>query len=130
MAKGFKVTINTKALLAKQHKAFAHVNVELEQKFELELTTEKWAWPRSTQRKNGEVVSSPRDRVDTGELLRSYYRQARGPNAFVHSWSAPHALAIHSGAQLRSGGVILPTPWTESPVEELPKAFADAYRKV
>lgn len=33
----------------------------------------KWAWPagRATKRRNGEVVTSPRNIIDTGELKRS-----------------------------------------------------------
>ena len=30
-----------------------------------------WNWPNVTRRRNGQTVSSPRDIVDTGELLRS-----------------------------------------------------------
>lgn len=31
-----------------------------------------WDWPRDTLRKNGQIVSSPRDIVDTGALRDSY----------------------------------------------------------
>ncbi len=31
-----------------------------------------WDWPRATVRKNGEVVTQPRDIVDTGALRDSY----------------------------------------------------------
>lgn len=34
-----------------------------------------WDWPRTTQRKNGDVVGSPRDIVDTGALKNSYSMQ-------------------------------------------------------
>jgi hypothetical protein len=36
------------------------------------LTDQIWDWPRATARKNGEVVTSPRDIVDTGALRDSY----------------------------------------------------------
>ncbi len=32
----------------------------------------RWQWPRTTVRKSGDVVGSPRDIVDTGELKDSY----------------------------------------------------------
>lgn len=35
----------------------------------------RWQWPRTTVRKNGAVVDSPRDIVDTGELKNSYQVQ-------------------------------------------------------
>lgn len=31
-----------------------------------------WAWPRTTRRQSGEVVGSPRNIVDLGDLLQSY----------------------------------------------------------
>lgn len=38
----------------------------------------RWQWPRTTVRKSGDVVSSPRDIVDTGELKNSYQVQYEG----------------------------------------------------
>jgi hypothetical protein len=38
----------------------------------------RWQWPRTTVRKSGDVVASPRDIVDTGELKNSYEVQYEG----------------------------------------------------
>lgn len=38
----------------------------------------RWQWPRTTVRKSGDVVSSPRDIVDTGELKNSYQVEYEG----------------------------------------------------
>jgi hypothetical protein len=35
------------------------------------MTDERWQWDGYTVRRNGQVVGSPRDIVDTGELYRS-----------------------------------------------------------
>lgn len=39
------------------------------------ISDSRWQWPRTTVRKNGAVVDSPRDIVDTGELKNSYQVQ-------------------------------------------------------
>ncbi|MEH1786889.1 MAG: hypothetical protein V7L23_15250 [Nostoc sp.] len=36
-----------------------------------------WAWPRKTKRQSGETVSSPRNIVDLGTLLKSYSLEIR-----------------------------------------------------
>ncbi|MGA1433128.1 MAG: hypothetical protein ACO32T_05050 [Candidatus Nanopelagicaceae bacterium] len=36
------------------------------------ISDTRWQWPRTTVRKSGAVVDSPRDIVDTGELRNSY----------------------------------------------------------
>lgn len=38
----------------------------------------RWAWPRTTIRRNGDVVTSPRDIVDTEELKNSYQVRYEG----------------------------------------------------
>jgi len=46
--------------------------------FDQQMASEKWplteGWPNTTRRRNGEVVSSPRDIIDTGALLQSKRR--------------------------------------------------------
>ena len=39
------------------------------------ISDSRWQWPRTTVRKNGAVVDSPRDIVDTGALKNSYQVQ-------------------------------------------------------
>jgi hypothetical protein len=39
--------------------------------FEFYIEDDRWEWDRTTLRRNGQVVTSPRDAVDTGNLLRS-----------------------------------------------------------
>ena len=39
--------------------------------FEFNIQDDRWEWDRTTLRRNGQVVKSPRDAVDTGDLLRS-----------------------------------------------------------
>ncbi|MFM5926427.1 MAG: hypothetical protein ACKO9U_07425 [Dolichospermum sp.] len=41
------------------------------------IETQMWQWPRETVRRNGTVVGSPRDIIDTGELRDSYTMEIR-----------------------------------------------------
>lgn len=125
----FKVTFETKALLAKQQRAWDAANVELEQNFNYEISQPLWNWPRETLRKSGEVVRSPRSIVDTGELLRSYSRRKQGVGTFVHSWDAPHATITYLGWVGRSGAVVPARPWGDRPLQALPELFVRKYRE-
>lgn len=51
--------------------AFRAAANQLNQAFTDAIESEIWEWPRSTDRRNGETVSSPRDIVDRGELRDS-----------------------------------------------------------
>lgn len=44
---------------------------QLGQRFKDMIQDERWDWDRETVRSDGSVVGSPRDAVDTGELLNS-----------------------------------------------------------
>lgn len=51
--------------------AFAQTAHQLGDKFKDSIQDPIWDWDRTTKRKSGQVVTTPRDIVDTGELLRS-----------------------------------------------------------
>ena len=52
--------------------AFNEMSQEFGDKCQEAIDDEIWDWPRDTKRKNGDVVGSPRDIVDTGKLKDSY----------------------------------------------------------
>jgi hypothetical protein len=52
--------------------AFEQMSQEFGDKCQEAIEDEIWDWPRDTKRKNGDVVGSPRDIVDTGKLKDSY----------------------------------------------------------
>lgn len=81
-----------------------------------ELANPKWDWPGVTKRRNGEVVGSPRDRVDTGELIDSLVITQNRDRAHLE-WEAPHASIVHDGWLDQS--VYPGTPWTETALEEI-----------
>jgi hypothetical protein len=51
--------------------AFALMVADVDAAFKLSIQSPQWDWPRVTRRRNGTTVGSPRDIVDTGELLAS-----------------------------------------------------------
>ncbi len=76
------------------------------------LTDEVWEWDGTTYRRNGDVVDSPRDVVDTGKLFDSKVIRRRGDEA-QFEWTADHAAIVHDGATTRDGKAIPARPWTD-----------------
>ena len=60
------------------------------------LSAERYFWPRVTRRKNGQVVSSPRDARDENTLYNSQYKIKRKSSGVV-GYDADHAIAVHEG---------------------------------
>lgn len=72
------------------------------QQFQTEIKAVRFSWPNTTERQNGEVVSTPRNIVDTGDFLRSQQpgkvsSSGAGTYSLSFKWTAPYALAIYLG---------------------------------
>lgn len=80
------------------------------------IASDIWEWPRQTVRRNGDVVGSPRDRVDSEELIDSLVI-TRTANSAELTWEAPHATIVHDGATTTNGTELPGTPWTKVGVE-------------
>ena len=88
----------------------------LSNEFINEITTVKWGWKGDspTFRKNGEVVTEPRNIVDQGDLRKSQNRQKDGRYGVKWTWEVDYSALVHDGASLK-GGVRYPKrPWTET----------------
>lgn len=72
-----------------------------------EIKAVQYDWPRETRRRNGTVVGSPRDIVDTGRFLRSQRREYPDATTLRFTWDAK------SDAGFMYAGVIL-TGYTTS----------------
>ena len=81
--------------------------------FAKEIKAKKWEWNGATLRKNGTVVTSPRDIVDTGALLESYRYIQRG-NTYRHIWSVEYAALVYEGSPRYPA-----RPWGKRPLEVL-----------
>jgi hypothetical protein len=92
--------------------------------FDQQMTSEKWLWENKdaenrTRRKNGEIVDSPRDIVDTGALLQSKQRRQIGKSITEFVWEDDVAELVHDGGRTKTGGAYPARPWTEPTLDEI-----------
>ena len=84
---------------------------EFAQEINFQIEDTKWTWPRETVRKNGSVVGSPRDIVDTGELKNSQFIEDVSDVYKVIGYTADHAALVHEGYQIeRNDGTVTDVP--------------------
>jgi hypothetical protein len=117
------LTWNDKQILAAMEPAFSRANDVLGRKFQQEITSNKWVWPRG---------ESPRDIVapNSGQLRDSYDPQPGKDGAnpiHDHTWDTEYAMAVHEGATFKdpSRPPLPARPWTKGPIADnvLEKAF-------
>ncbi|MBN3875197.1 hypothetical protein [Nostoc sp. JL23] len=99
------------------NKAFDVAVDALADSFQNVIASDIWKWPRETLRQNGDLVSSPRDIYDTGELYDSLVI-ARSANAAEYTWESDHAAIAHDGATTKNGTELPARPWTKVGLEE------------
>lgn len=90
--------------------------------FDQQISDEKWDWKGAdweTRRKNGQVVTEPRDIVDTSALLNSKRRDDVNDSVTEFEWTAPHAEGVHDGYRAKGGGEVPARPWTEETIQDL-----------
>jgi len=96
--------------------------------FDQQMTDEQWGWKGPdgiTRRKNGQVVTEPRDIVDMGTLLQSKQRTVTGRSSQEFTWTAEYAQGVHDGYTAK-GGVAMPArPWTENTLRDIDDALQD-----
>ena len=91
--------------------AFGEVVGEFAQEINFQVEDSKWNWPRETVRKNGGVVGSPRNIVDTGELKNSQFIEDVSDVYKVIGYTADHAALVHEGYQIeRNDGTVTDVP--------------------
>ena len=86
-------------------------------------------WPNTTQRKNGSVVSSPRDIVDTGEFKRSQRTERLSPSVFQFVWDAQYAAYIYYGYRTLSGSQMPGRDWISPALTNLAKQFESEVKR-
>jgi hypothetical protein len=103
--------------------------------FDQQMLDERWGWKGPdgvTRRKNGQIVTEPRDIIDTGALLQSKQRTKTGRSSEEFSWLADHAQGVHDGYTAKGGGVNPARPWTEptlAEIDDVIKTIGDSLRK-
>lgn len=105
--------------------------------FDQQMISEKWQWEtnnpknpsNTTRRKNGEAVTSPRDIVDTGELLQSKRRDPINSSITEFVWEDDVAELVHDGGKTKAGGVYPARPWTEPTLDEIDQVIDTVLKK-
>lgn len=100
--------------------------------FDEQIKAVKWGWkgPQGeTKRKNGQVVTEPRDIVDTATLLNSKRRDNIHSSITEFEWTAPHAEGVHDGYTARGGGRNPARPWTEPTIENLDEVIKTLFEE-
>jgi hypothetical protein len=125
------VIINDRLIFALTERAFSRAAVEFNAALEKSITDSVYPWPRATRRRSGQVVSSPRNIVDTGRLLNSQSYSIQGTEA-EWRWTAPYSIIVHEGATLRNGTEIPARRWTRRALREfnLSRQYADNLRQI
>lgn len=90
----------------------------IEQQVKREIEEPKWAYPRETQRRNGDVVGSPRDIVDTGELRDSLYSTVLSDFTAQVATKAPHSVFVHEGYFTTTGKEVPARPYLRTGVDQ------------
>ena len=84
-----------------------------------------WDWTRETTRRSGEVVSSPRDIFDLGNLYGSYeliYEQ-NIPTLEIYAkfrWNAPYSAYVYFGVTYSTGVTAPARKWGEYTEKQTP----------
>lgn len=116
-------------------KAFTKTAEVYTEQLQVELDTPEWQWTgKETKRRNGEVVGSPRDANDTGELLDSQQpvviEQQGDITTATIAYECDHAAVVYTG--WTDAQEIYPgREWDKAAQEHMnvPKHFADELKQ-
>jgi len=87
--------------------------------FDQQMASEKWDWPNETRRKNGQLINSPRDIIDTSALLQSKRREQISNSAVEFIWEDDVAEGVHDGMVTKRGKRLPARPWTEPTLDDI-----------
>ena len=91
-----------------------------------EIKTVQFDWPNETRRRNGSVVGSPRDIVDTGNFLRSQRRDYPDATTLRFTWNAKsdrgfmYAGIILTGYVTAKGRAMPKRDWIKPALDKYP----------
>jgi len=98
--------------------------------FDQQMASEQWEWTdKQTRRKNGEMVGSPRDIIDTGALLQSKRRDPINSSITEFTWEDDAAELVHDGGRTKAGGAYPSRPWTEPTLDEIDSVIDTVIKK-
>lgn len=113
-------------------RTFAQAMEWADNDFDQQISDVKWGWKGAdgeTRRKNGQVVTEPRDIIDTSALLNSKRRENVNSSVTEFEWTAPHAGGVHDGYSNRNGTRQPARPWTEETIQDLDEVIKNIFEE-
>lgn len=103
-----------------------------------EIQTPQFNWPRTTKRRNGQTVSTPRDIVDLGGLLRSQRRDRPNATQLRFTWEPKsrdgfmYAGLVLTGYTTSKGTLVPGRNWIKPALDKHPldRFFARQWRRL
>jgi len=114
---------NGPQLVQRARFVFGRYTTEVFPKFQESIEAQKFEWPNVTIRKNGQVVTSPRNIVDTGAFKASQERTMLNATTALFTWNVPYSSLILTGYTTKTGKRMPARDWirpvleTEFPME-------------
>lgn len=110
----------------------------MDKQLKAEIQTPQFSWPRPTKRRNRQTVTSPRDIVDLGGLLRSQKRDRPSATQLRFTWDArsqdgfAYVPLVLTGYTTNRGTVVPGRNWIRPALEAVPldRFFAAEWRKL
>ena len=119
------VKLDNSALGKQANRALDAYAKALDPVLDSQFSKDKWDWPRVTRRRNGEIATSPRNIIDSGDLLNSKVGPTKGQgNAYIGTrkwvWNSPYASLVKSGYITSTGASVPARDWIKAAMNELP----------
>ena len=104
----------------------------MDEQLKAEIRSPQFDWPRETRRRNRQVVGSPRDIVDLGNLLRSQKRDRPSATQLRFIWDAPYSPLVFNGYTTNRGTVVPGRDWIKPALKAVPleQFFAREWRRL
>ena len=102
---------NGPQLVQRARFVFGKYCTEVFPKFQDSIVQQKFEWPNVTIRKNGQVVASPRNIVDTGAFKLSQERTMLNATTCLFTWNVPYSSLILTGYTTKTGKQMPARDW-------------------
>ena len=102
---------NGPQLVQRARFVFGKYCTEVYPKFQKSIEDQKFEWPNVTIRKNGQVVTSPRNIIDTGAFKLSQQREMLNATTCLFTWNVPYSSLILTGYLTKTGKRLPPRDW-------------------
>jgi hypothetical protein len=128
------------------HQAWDETVDEIDRANQKAIQDERYGWPRTTHRQNGQVVTTPRNILDTAALLESQSLNRTSNDTFELSWGVDYAAKVHEGETLKNGQTRPARRWTQEAIRgddtappqwqnpnailDVPAHFTDEFRRI